>query len=85
VDLSPYACIYEVMVRDADGNPIAAGKLDCLAIEDQMTRFTIEFKDGRARFVGNLGLLSISATAEGFQPVTVYSPAQIVTVTLEPR
>jgi hypothetical protein len=35
--------------------------------------------------VGNLGLLSITATAEGYQPVTVYSPAQIITVTLQAK
>jgi len=81
-DLNPYACVYEVTVRDAEGNPIIAGQLECLATEDQHTGFAIEFKDGRARFVGNIGLLSITASAEEYQPVTVYSPAQIVTVTL---
>jgi hypothetical protein len=80
VDLNPYACIYEVTVCDSEGNPTVAGKLECLATEQRA--FSIEFKDGRARFVGNLRLLSITATAEGYQPVTVYSPAQIVTVTL---
>jgi hypothetical protein len=82
VDLNPHACVYEVTIRDAEGIPIAAGSLDALASEDNHTRFTVEFKDGRARFVGNMGLLSITATAEGYQPVTVYSPAQIITVTL---
>lgn len=85
VDVNPYACMYEVTVRDADGNPIVARKLDCLATEDSFTGFAIEFKDGRARFVGNLGLISITASSEGYQPVTVHSPAQIVTVTLRAR
>jgi len=30
-----------------------------------------------------MGLLSITAAAEGYQAATVYSPAQIITVTLQ--
>jgi hypothetical protein len=85
LDLNPYACVFQVLVRDPEGAPITAGSLDVQVNEDQLARFTVPFTDGRARFVGNLRLASITATTEGYQPVTVYSPAQIVTVTLQAK
>jgi|RhiMethySRZTD1v2_1073278.scaffolds.fasta_scaffold4657101_2 hypothetical protein len=48
--------MYDVSVRDAEGNPIVAGKLDCQANEDRQTGFSFELEDGRATFVGNLRL-----------------------------
>jgi hypothetical protein len=44
---------------------------------------SVELKHGGAGFVWNMGLLSITVTAEGYQPGTVYSPAQILMVTLQ--
>jgi hypothetical protein len=82
VDLNPYACVYEVIVRDSEGTPVAAGTLFGQDTDDPHTGFEVPFTEGHATFVGRIGMASIKAAAAGYQPVTVYSPAQLITVTL---
>jgi RNA polymerase sigma factor (sigma-70 family) len=85
VDINPYACMYDVGVVDAEGQWVGNSYIEINASDDPRSRFAVSCGSDRARFVAPLRVATITAMAPGYDPVTVYSPAQIITVTLREK